>query len=242
MDSHQIPKDSEEIKYKDLSSMQNYLFEISKSSEYDKIVPEIISSVDLYKLGKKSQIYPYFIPDNSLYYLPKLNTPSEILNSIQLKQLHSNFPDYHKYTNLKLHYSISIDGTSLKSFYNRCYDRKINNTLLVVKDSEKNIFGAYASEMFAPANTFFGTAECFLFTFYKENKIHIFNSTKKNDHYIYCDDIQICFGCSDDYFSLCLRNNFLDGYSQKTQTYDNENLTKSDKFIITKLELWGFEA
>ena len=59
---------------------------------------------------------------------------------------------------------------------------------------------------------------------------------------MYCDDYQICFGCSDDYFSLCLSNNFLDGYSQKTQTYDNENLTKSDKFIITKLELWGFEG
>ena len=76
----------------------------------------------------KGKYYPYFIPDNSLQYLPKLNTPSEILNSLQLKQLHSNLPDYHKYTNLKLHFSISVDGSSLKSFYNRCYDRKINNS------------------------------------------------------------------------------------------------------------------
>ena len=242
MEINPIPKDSEKITYKDLSSIDNNVFEISKTSEYDEIVPEIISSVDLYKLGKTSQIYPYFIPNNSLHYLPKLNTPSEILNSVQLKQLHSNFPDYHKYTNLKLHFSLSVDGCSLKSFYNRCYDRKIINALLVVKDSEKNIFGAYASEMFASTHKFFGTAECFLFTFYKGNKIYVFNSTKKNEYYMYCDDIQICFGCSDDYFSLCLSNNFLNGYSQKTQTYENENLTKSDSFIITKLELWGFEG
>ena len=242
MDINPSPIDLEPITYKDLSSLDNYMFEITKTSEYDEIVPDIIASVDLYKSGKKTQNYPYFIPDNSLQYLPKLNTPSEILNSMQLKQLHSNLPDYHKYTNLKLHFSISVDGSSLKSFYNRCYDRKINNSLLVVKDSENNIFGAYVSEMLQPTNKFAGTAECFLFTFYKENKIYVFNSTKKNEHYIYCDSYQICFGCSDDCFSLCLSNNFLNGYSQKTQTYDNENLTKSDKFIITKLELWGFEG
>ena len=241
MEINPIPKDYEEVSYKDLSLKENEVLELSKSSEYDIIVPEIISSIDLYKAGRKTVLYPYFIPDNSLHFLPKLNTSSEILNSIKLKQIHSHLPDYHKYTNLFLHYSISIDGSLLKSFYDICQRRHINNSILVIKDSEKNIFGAYASDTFSPKNKFTGNYECFLFTFYKENKIFVYNSTRKNEHYMYCDENQICFGCSDDYFSLCLRNNFLDGYSAKTQTYDNENLTNSDKFIITKLELWGFE-
>ncbi len=80
-----------------------------------------------------------------------------------------------------------------------------------------------------------------MFTFYKDNIINVFNATEKNEYYMYCDDDQICFGCSDDYFSLCLCNNFLEGYSKKTQTYDNECLTNSDKFTIYKLELWGFD-
>ena len=240
MEINTASKNYEEIKYKDLSSLPNYSIEIEKSSEYDEIIPDIMSSVDLFKTGKTTQYYPYFIPDNSLHYLPKLNTPSEILNSMQLKQLHAHFPDYHKYSQLILHFSISIDGCLLKSFYNRCKDRNINNSLLVIKDSENNIFGAYASDMFKPSDIFYGNSECFLFTFYKENKINVYNATNKNEHYMYCDDEQICFGCSDDYFSLCLKNNFLNGYSQKTQTYDNECLTNSEKFTITKLELWGF--
>ena len=35
---------------------------------------------------------------------------------------------------------------------------------------------------------------------FKDNRIQVFNSTEKNDHYMYGDNDQICFGCSDDYF------------------------------------------
>ena len=241
METEQISKESEPITYKDLTVKEKEIFELAKSPEYDKIVPDIIKSIDLYSEGKKSNFYPYFVPENSLHYLPQLNSPSEILNSMQLKQIHSCLPDYHKYTKLVLYFTISKDGCLLKTFYDRCENKKINNCLLVIKDDEQNIFGAYASDMFRPTKKFIGNAECFLFTFYKENKIYVYNATGKNDHYIYCDNDQICFGCSDDYFSLCLTNNFLDGYSTKTQTYDNESLNKADKFIRTKIELWGFE-
>ena len=111
----------------------------------------------------------------------------------------------------------------------------------MVKDDEGNVFGGYASEEYNPNSKFGGTGECFLFTFYKGNKIHIYCSTGINDHYMYCDEEQICFGCSDDYFSLSLRNNLLDGYSKSTQTYNNESLNNRDKFVICKLEVWGFK-
>ena len=58
---------------------------------------------------------------------------------------------------------------------------------------------------------------------------------------MYCDNEQISFGCSDDYFSLCLRNNLLDGYSRHTKTYNNEPLNNKDKFVIYKLEIFGFK-
>ena len=41
-----------------------------------------------------------------------------------------------------------------------------NNSILVIKDDDDNIFGAYASECFEPNKNFSGTGECFLFTFY----------------------------------------------------------------------------
>ena len=129
---------------------------------------------------------------------------------------------------------------ALRSFYDKC--EQVNNSILVIKDEDGNVFGGYASEAWKPKYTFYGTGECFLFTYYKENRINIFPSSGQNDHYMYGDDEQICMGCSNDYFSLSLRNNFLDGYSKSTVTYNNENLDNKDKFTIVKLELWTFEG
>ena len=47
MEINPIPKDYEEVSYKDLSLKENEVLELSKSSEYDIIVPEIISSKHL---------------------------------------------------------------------------------------------------------------------------------------------------------------------------------------------------
>ena len=231
----------EEKEKENLIKKEDCFFEIIKTPEWDKVVPFIIESIDKHNENKTYNTieYPYFRIQNSVQYLPKLDMPSDILNTNQLKELHSRLPSYHQYSNLYRIFSISVDGSSFKTLYNKC--EGINNSVLVVKDDEGNIFGGYASEEYSPNSKFCGTGECFLFTFFKENKIHIYCSTGINDHYIYCDDEQICFGCSDDYFSLSLRNNLLDGYSKKTQTYNNEPLNNRDKFIIVKLEVWGFK-
>ena len=236
-----LPPDFEPIKYLE-SEKINSIFEITKSPDWEKTIPEILEAVEKYQTGKQSQTdnYPYFTSHNTAQYLPKLNIPSEIFSSIQLKELHSKLPYYHQYTNLKRVFSISVDGCALRSFYDKC--EKVNNSILVLKDEDENIFGGYASEAWSPKYTFYGTGECFLFTYYKENRINIFSSTGQNDHYMYGDDEQICMGCSDDYFSLSLRNNFLDGYSKSTKTYNNESLNNKDKFTIVKLELWTFEG
>ena len=240
MENKDHPEGYEEVKYYYSEGLKSK-FEIVKHPEYDKTIPQMMESIDNYNLTKKeTENYPYFTSQNSLQYLPKLNIPSDIFSIVQLKELHSKLPYYHQYTNLKRIFSISVDGCALRTFYSKC--EGISNSVLVVKDNENNIFGAYASDTFSPQCQFYGTGECFLFSFFKENRIHVYNSTGKNDHYMYCDHEQICFGCSDDYFSLALTNDFLDGYSKETQTYDNECLTKSDKFTIVKLELWGFEG
>ena len=240
MESHKShPQDFEPVKYIE-SEKINSLFEIHKSPEWDKTVPQILDLVDKCKDGKEEGNYPYFTRQNAVQYLPKLDVPTEIFTNIQLKELHSKLPYYHQYTNLKRIFSISVDGCALRSFYNKC--EGINNSIIAIKDDEGNVFGAYASESFKPKFTFYGTGECFLFTFYKDNRIHIYNSTGQNDHYMYGDNDQICFGCSDDYFSLALTNDFLSGYSKATKTYDNESLNKRDKFTIVKLELWAFEG
>ena len=232
-----LSKEIEEIKDKENEIKKgDCIFEIIKTKEWDEVIPHIIQVMDQ---NKTSIEYPYFRIQNAVQYLPKLDIPSDILNTNQLKELHSRLPNYHQYSNLYRIFSISVDGSNLKTLYNKC--EGINNSVLIIRDEEGNVFGAYASEEFTPTSKFSGTGECFLFTFFKENKIHIYCSTGINDHYMYCDNEQICFGCSDDYFSLSLRNNLLDGYSKNTQTYKNEPLNNNDKFLIVKLEIWGFK-
>ena len=228
----------EPIKYEDYKKEEGIL-EIYKNHDWNSIVPLILDAVDHTKNKDKSYgNYPYFRTKTKSDFIPKLNVPSEILSSFQLKELYEFLPDSHQYSDLYRVFSMSVDGCALKTFYNKCQD--INNSILVIKDDDDNIFGAYASECFEPTKNFSGTGECFLFTFFKGNKIHVFNSTGINRFYMYCDDEQVCFGCSDDYFSLALTKDFLEGYTHTTQTYQNMPLSSKDKFIIVKLELWAF--
>ena len=233
-----LPPDFEPIKYED-PKKENAIFEVFKSQEWETIVPQIIEAIDYCKEDQSFGDYPYFRIQNTIQFLPQTDVPSEIFNETQLKELHSRLPYYHQYSNLRLVYSIGKDGCLLKSFYQKVSGE--NNIIIVVKDDDNNVFGAYASEEFTPSGKFFGTGECFLFTFYKENRIHVYNASGVNEHYLYADDKQIAFGCSDDYFSLTLENDFYGGYSKPTQTYKNPVLNGKDKFIIIKLEVWCFQ-
>ena len=238
-DKKEKDKDKEKVEVKE-EKKDEYIFQIVKTEDWDKVIPKIINSIDEKKENNSNFTeYPYFRIQNAVQYLPKLDIQSDILNTNQLKELHSRLPNYHQYSNLYRIFTISKDGSALKTLYDKC--EGINNSVIIIKDDEDNIFGAYASEVFTPTSKFSGTGECFLFTFYKGNKIHIYCSTGKNDHYMYCDDEQICFGCSDDFFSLSIRNNLLEGYSKYTQTYENESLNNRDKFIVVRLEVWGFK-
>ena len=234
-----LPADFEPVQEDDIKKEDN-IFEVFKNDNYEKIVPNIIKEMDRKKIeSEASDYYPYFNPKSPLQYFPRLDTPSEILNNIQLKEIHSHLPYFHQYVSLYRIFSLSVDGSALKSFYKKC--EGIKNSILVIKDDEGNVFGAYASDVFYPSSTFCGSPDSFLFTFYKEDKIHVYKATEVNDNYMYCDNEQVCFGNTDDYFSLSLKNNLLDGYSNTTTTYQNKPLNNKGKFVIVKLEVWGFK-
>ena len=228
----------EKIKYEDYKK-EEAITEIYKNEDWNRIIPLILDAVDHTKSKEKNYgNYPYFRTSTKGDFLPKLDIPSDILSAYQLKELYEFLPDSHQYSDLYRIFSLTIDGSSLRTFYDKC--QEVNNSILVVKDEEGNIFGAYASESFEPTKNFMGTGECFLFSFFKGNKIHVFNSTGINRFFMYCDDEQICFGCSDDYFSLALTKDLNEGYTHTTQTYQNLPLSSKDKFIIVKMELWTF--
>ncbi|KAB5542617.1 oxidation resistance protein 1 [Coniochaeta sp. 2T2.1] len=61
-------------------------------------------------------------------------------------------------------YSLDQDGASLATLYEKCsrYQGRRVGFVLVVKDHEGGIFGAYLSDFPHPSPKYFGTGECFL--------------------------------------------------------------------------------
>ncbi|PQE07957.1 oxidation resistance 1 protein [Rutstroemia sp. NJR-2017a WRK4] len=61
-------------------------------------------------------------------------------------------------------YSLEQDGVSLGTLYKKCDDLRglRNGFVLVVKDGEGGLFGAYLTEAPHPAPHYYGTGECFL--------------------------------------------------------------------------------
>jgi hypothetical protein len=234
-----LPDGFEPIEEDDIKQ-ENCVLEVFKNDNYDKIMPNLIKAIEEKKFeNKSSPDYPYFDPNKPLKFLPGLDTESEILNKNQLKEIHCHLPYFHQYVNFYRIFSLSVDGSALKSFYKKC--EGIRNSILVIKDDEGNVFGGYASDIFFPTSTFRGSLDTFLFTFYKEDKIHVYKPTEQNDNYMFCDNEKVCFGNTDDYFSLELKNNLLDGITKTTTTFNNEPLTSKEKFVIFKLEVWGFK-
>ena len=154
----------ESLESDDIKKEDN-VFEVFKSENYKKIVPNLIKSIDSKNTenSQSNEDYPYFNVKNKIKYLPRLDTPSEILNNTQLKEIHCYLPYFHQYVSLYRIFSLSVDGSALKSFYKKC--EGIKNSILVIKDDEGNVFGAYASDVFYPSSTFCGSADSFLFTF-----------------------------------------------------------------------------
>ncbi|EPE03655.1 oxidation resistance protein 1 [Ophiostoma piceae UAMH 11346] len=64
----------------------------------------------------------------------------------------------------KLAYSLDQDGASLATLYEKAarYDEHRIGFVLVVKDQDGGIFGAYLTEYPRPSSHYFGTGECFL--------------------------------------------------------------------------------
>lgn len=116
------------------------------------------------------------------------------------------------YSEWKLLYSLEQHGAALSTLYSRCspdFGRTSNNIysmnqsyaysathlndylgkhvkrlgyVLVVKDFQNNIFGAYSNEHFHPSldKLFYGNGECFLWKCKKNNPVFTINTTSDN--------------------------------------------------------------
>ncbi|KAM4027991.1 oxidation resistance protein 1 isoform 2-T2 [Anomaloglossus baeobatrachus] len=169
---------------------------------------------------------------------PNLSDPSQLLQVDEIEKLTKNLPPRTIGYPWTLVYSTGKHGMSLKTLYRTMLGLD-TPVLLVIKDSDAQIFGALASEPFKISDGFYGTGETFLFTFCPEFKV--FKWTGDNMFFIKGDMDSLAFGGGGGEFALWLDGDLYHGRSHSCKTFDNDTLSKKEDFIVQDIEIWAFE-
>ncbi|KAK4452053.1 oxidation resistance protein 1 [Podospora aff. communis PSN243] len=166
-------------------------------------------------------------------------------------------------------YSLEQDGASLATLYDKCdvYRGKRVGFVLVVKDCEGGIFGAYLSDLPHPAPKYFGTGECFLWRAStlaslppppsedttnltgRTTTVHApgsplirfkaFPYSGVNEYYMLCETHFLSMGAGDGKYGLWLDDALEKGISSTCQTFGNERLSdEGEKFGVLGVEVW----
>ncbi|KAM9278767.1 oxidation resistance protein 1 isoform 2-T2 [Cariama cristata] len=169
---------------------------------------------------------------------PNLSDPSELLQPEQIEKLTKSLPPRTIGYPWTLVYSTAKHGMSLKTLYRTMLGLD-TPVLLVIKDSDGQVFGALASEPFKVSDGFYGTGETFMFTFSPD--FEVFKWTGDNMFFIKGDMDSLAFGGGGGEFALWLDGDLYHGRSHSCKTFGNHTLSKREDFIIQDIEIWGFE-
>ncbi|XP_010212486.1 PREDICTED: LOW QUALITY PROTEIN: oxidation resistance protein 1-like, partial [Tinamus guttatus] len=154
---------------------------------------------------------------------PNLSDPSELLQPEQIEKLTKSLPPRTIGYPWTLAYSTAKHGMSLKTLYRTMLGLD-TPVLLVIKDSDGQVFGALASEPFKVSDGFYGTGETFLFTFSPD--FEVFKWTGDNMFFIKGDMDSLAFGGGGGEFAL-----WLDG-----------DLTMAEVTHVKRLEIIRFQS
>jgi len=131
-----------------------------------------------------------FEQDDIGYYF-KLNTPSSILQDLNhIKKLYKFLPMRYRVYNLELLFSTNKHGCSFATFYSKALGH--SPTLLIIKDSQKFVFGYFSTEDWHQDNRYYGTGESFLWSLFPE--FHVYTWTNTNDYFQYSDYSSLFMG------------------------------------------------
>ncbi|XP_029452392.1 nuclear receptor coactivator 7-like isoform X2 [Rhinatrema bivittatum] len=171
-------------------------------------------------------------------FLPDLKHQSGILEDGHIEKLAQRLPARVQGYPWQLAYSTMEHGTSLKTLY-RNLTSLDSPVLLVVKDMDNQVFGAYATHPFKLSDHYYGTGETFLYTFSPELKV--FKWSGENSYFINGDISSLELGGGGGQFGLWLDADLYHGRSNSCSTFNNETLSKKEDFIVQDVEVWTFE-
>ncbi|XP_024947385.1 oxidation resistance protein 1 isoform X10 [Cephus cinctus] len=169
--------------------------------------------------------------------VPDLVGTTEILSDEHREHLCRHLPARAEGYLWTLVFSTSQHGFSLNSMY-RKMARLESPILLVIEDTEGNVFGALTSCSLHVSDHFYGTGESLLFRF--TPRFQAFNWTGDNLYFIKGNNESLAIGAGDGKFGLWLDGDLYQGRTQSCSTYGNEPLAPHEDFVVKTLECWAF--
>ncbi|XP_050515365.1 TLD domain-containing protein 2 isoform X9 [Diabrotica virgifera virgifera] len=168
---------------------------------------------------------------------PDLIGTTEILKDHHREHLCRHLPARAEGYAWTLIFSTSQHGFSLNSMYRKMFKLE-SPILMVIEDTDNNVFGALTSCALSVSDHFYGTGESLLFSFTPDFKV--FNWTGENLYFIKGNNESISIGAGDGKFGLWLDGDLYIGRSESCQTYGNDPLTPKIDFVVKTLECWAF--
>ncbi|XP_039981678.1 nuclear receptor coactivator 7 isoform X2 [Xiphias gladius] len=188
--------------------------------------------------AKRRQSFGSCEGDLSVDALPILNDTSDLLQDTHVEKLACRLPARVQGYPWRLAYSTVKHGTSLKTLYRNLVDVD-SPVLLVIKDMDNQIFGAFSTHPFRVSEHCYGTGETFLYSFCPE--IKVYRWTGENSYFVkgYTDSLQM--GGGGGQLGLWLDAELYRGTTTKCATFNNQPLSAQQDFSIHSLEVWTFE-
>lgn len=172
--------------------------------------------------------------------LPDLHGKSDILEQKHIRELSRFLPARAEGYSWTLAFTTSQMGFSLKSLY-RSLSKYEGPVLLLIKDNEHVVFGAFSSCSLRPSESFYGTGETYLFTFkHNQGQFRRYAWTGDNLFFIKGNTDSLAFGAGEGNFGLWLDEDLYHGSTHPCKTFNNEPLTNHEDFVVCTLECWCF--
>ncbi|CAL1586419.1 unnamed protein product [Knipowitschia caucasica] len=188
--------------------------------------------------AKRRQSFGSCEADLALDILPLLTDTSDLLEDTHIEKLACRLPARVQGYPWRLVYSTEKHGTSLKTLYRSLLDVD-SPVLLVIKDMDHQIFGAFSTHPFRVTEHFYGTGETFLYSFCPE--IKVYRWTGENSYFVKGNIDSLQMGGGSGQLGLWLDAELYRGTTTKCATFNNPPLSAQQDFNIHSLEVWTFE-
>jgi len=166
-------------------------------------------------------------------HLPKpqlVGPPSHCLESGDLDRLREHLPIRFRHFNWHLLYSKIHHGVSINTFYLRTAN--MGPTVMVCRDSNDQVFGAYVSASWHISTSYYGTGETFVFSVSPEFRVH--NWTRANNMFVLSKANFLSIGAGG-HAAFWIDDDFHNGSSGVCATFDSPCLASKEMFTCMSL-------